>query len=345
MAVYKIGDNDFEKLEETTFTSERINERYDLQRLLKNCIDVISPGTKVIAEEFGRWTSGQRRIDLLAIDKDANLVVIELKRTQDGGHMELQALRYASMISTLTFKDAVEIFADYAATESAAQAEEEILSFLGWDEPSEDDFGNNVRIVLASGEFSIELTTTVLWLNEKGLDIRCIRMKPYRSNSELLVSVEQIIPLPEAEGYQVGVRAKRAQQNIEKVATRDTRKRDIIVDGQNHEAVTKRMIAFLVVEAAIKRGSSIEKIRKLMPTTKWLELSGHLDSEAVTDAMTKKVAERGFEFRPKKYFLQDDQLFHSSGNTYVLSNQWGKGTRPVVEAIQREFGLEIKVDW
>ncbi|MEX0739811.1 MAG: endonuclease NucS domain-containing protein [Pseudohongiella sp.] len=345
MAIYKFGDNDFEKLPETTFQLERINERYDLQRLLKNCIDVIAPGTKVIAEEFGRWTNSQRRIDLLAIDKNANLVVIELKRTQDGGHMELQALRYASMISTLTFKDAVEIFAEYASTESAVQAEEEILSFLGWDEPSEDDFGNDVRIVLASGEFSIELTTTVLWLNEKGLDIRCIRMKPYRSNSELLVNVEQIIPLPEAEGYQVGVRAKRAQQNIEKVATRDTRKRDIIVDGQIHEAMTKRMIAFLVVEAAINRGASIEKIRSLMPATKWLELSGHLDSDAVIEAMTKKVAERGFEFRSKKYFLQDDQLFHSNGNTYVFSNQWGKATRPVVEAIQREFGLAIKIDW
>lgn len=345
MAIYKLGDKDFERLAETTFTLERINERYDLQRLLKNCIDVIAPGTMVIAEEFGRWTNSQRRIDLLAIDTDANLVVIELKRTQDGGHMELQALRYASMISTLTFKDAVEIFADYASAQSTAQAEEEILSFLGWDEPSEDDFGNDVRIVLASGEFSIELTTSVLWLNEKGLDIRCIRMKPYRNNGDLLVNVEQIIPLPEAEGYQVGVRAKRAQQTIEKVSARDTRKRDVVVDGQAHTSVTKRMIAYLVIEAAYKRGASIEKIRTLMPSTKWLELSGSLDSDAVMDAMTKKMTDRGFKFRPKKYFLQDDQLFHVDGNTYVLSNQWGRGTQLVVEAIQREFGVTAKIDW
>jgi RecB family endonuclease NucS len=89
MAIYKVGENNLEELEETTFASERINERYDLQRLLRNCIDIIAPETKVIAEEFGRWTNSQRRIDLLAIDKDANLVVIELKRTQDGGNMEL----------------------------------------------------------------------------------------------------------------------------------------------------------------------------------------------------------------------------------------------------------------
>ena len=47
----------------------------------------------VLTEEFGEWEESRRRIDLLAIDKQANLVVIELKRTDDGGHMELQAIR------------------------------------------------------------------------------------------------------------------------------------------------------------------------------------------------------------------------------------------------------------
>jgi hypothetical protein len=28
--------------------------------------------------------------------------LVELKRTADGGHMELQALRYAAMVSTMT---------------------------------------------------------------------------------------------------------------------------------------------------------------------------------------------------------------------------------------------------
>ena len=55
---------------------------------------MIAPDTLVIAEEFSEWSGSQRRIDLLAIDRDANLVVIELKRTEDGGYMELQALRF-----------------------------------------------------------------------------------------------------------------------------------------------------------------------------------------------------------------------------------------------------------
>lgn len=52
-----------------------------------------------------------RRIDLLCLDKQASLVVVELKRTDDGGHMELQAIRYAAMISPMTFSEMIETFA------------------------------------------------------------------------------------------------------------------------------------------------------------------------------------------------------------------------------------------
>jgi RecB family endonuclease NucS len=51
------------------------------------------------------------RVDLLAIDANANLVVIEIKRTTDGCHMELQAIRYAAMVSAMTFERAVQIHA------------------------------------------------------------------------------------------------------------------------------------------------------------------------------------------------------------------------------------------
>ncbi|MFO0911496.1 MAG: DUF4268 domain-containing protein [Pirellulales bacterium] len=146
----------------------------------------------------------------MAIDLDANLVVIELKRTADGGHMELQAIRYAAMISAMTFDRAEQIHAQFLARigEPPEQSRNRILAFLGWEEPEEDSFAQDVRIVLVSEDFGKELTTAVLWLRDRDIDIRCIRLRPYLDGQKKLIDVQQIIPLPEANEYQVQIREK-----------------------------------------------------------------------------------------------------------------------------------------
>ncbi|HOM30097.1 MAG TPA: hypothetical protein PLS81_11655 [Deltaproteobacteria bacterium] len=213
MAIYELRQDSIRLVPETNFKDENIRERYDLQRLLRDRIEIIDPHLMVIAEEFGNWEDSRRRIDLLALDKDANLVVVELKRTKDGGFMELQAVRYAAMISTMTFDQVVDTYQDYLARRNVDQdARQCILDFLEWDEPKEDQFARNVRIVLVSAEFSRELTTTVLWLNQQGLDIRCVRLKPYTLDGKVIIDDQQVIPLPEAEEYQVRVREKDQRQ-------------------------------------------------------------------------------------------------------------------------------------
>ena len=139
--------------------------------------------------EIGR--DSRRRIDLLAIDPLANLVVIELKRTNDGGHMELQAIRDASMVSAMTFERAEQIHAEYLMRigEPMEQARTQMLAFLGWEEPDEESFAPDVRILLVSEDFGKELTTTVLWLRDRGIDIRCVRLRPYQDSGRLLIDV------------------------------------------------------------------------------------------------------------------------------------------------------------
>jgi hypothetical protein len=152
MPIYEFANEEIRALLKTTFSQMQLQERRDLQRLLRANISVVAPDTLVIAEEFGDWDESRRRIDLLGIDRDANLVVIELKRTEDGGHMELQAIRYAAMVSTMTFDQAADVFSRYLAQIGKADtdARAELLEFLGWDEPDEDAFAQDVRIVLAS---------------------------------------------------------------------------------------------------------------------------------------------------------------------------------------------------
>ncbi len=209
MPIYEVQDDRIVKLKETAFRDAGLSERYDLQRLLRAQIDVVANDVLIIAEEFGEWEDAKRRIDLIGVDREANLVVFELKRTEDGGYMDLQALRYAAMVSAMTFGRAVEAYEGHLQKiGSEDDARRGLLDFLGWDEPDEDRFAQAVRIVLVSADFSKELTTSVLWLNAQGLDIRCVRLKPYRDGKRTLVDVQQVIPLPEAMDYTVQIRTK-----------------------------------------------------------------------------------------------------------------------------------------
>jgi len=209
MSMFRLTQDSIHKLDELSFGALGIFERRDLQRLLKANISVIAPDVLIIAEEFCEWDESKRRIDLLGIDRDANLVVIELKRDSEGGHMELQALRYAAMVSGMTFDRATEVFQDLLEeTEPTRDARTTLLEFLGWEEPREQDFAPETRIILVAADFKKELTTTVLWLNDSSLDIRCVQMKPYCLDAQVLVHVQQLVPLKEVEEYQVRVREK-----------------------------------------------------------------------------------------------------------------------------------------
>ena len=127
--------------------------------------------------------------------------------------MELQAIRDAAMVANLTFEQIVEThqrYLDKRALDRAARTSlVEFLHASDEDEPTVDSL--RPRILLVSGDFSRELTTSALWLNDMGLDIRCMRLQPYRTGEDCIVDAQQIIPLPESEHYLVRVR-KRAEE-------------------------------------------------------------------------------------------------------------------------------------
>jgi hypothetical protein len=55
MAIYELTNEKIRPIEQTKFAEAGVNERGDLQRLLRDQIEIISPDTLVISEEFGQW--------------------------------------------------------------------------------------------------------------------------------------------------------------------------------------------------------------------------------------------------------------------------------------------------
>jgi hypothetical protein len=327
MPIYEFGTNTISRLPETTFSSAGVYERRDLQRLLRENIEVIAPDTLVIDEEFGDWEDVRRRIDLLALDKTGNIVVIELKRTEDGGHMELQSIRYASMVSTMTFDQAVDVFARYRKKfgKENQDARVAMLDFLEWDEPDEDNFAQDVRIVLASAEFSRELTSSVLWLRKYSIDIQCVRLKPYNLDGRLLVDVQQIVPLPEEADYQVQVREKAQKERQARASNVDFTRFDVQIDDESHKAMWKRNAIFLICKLLCEKGVNPDEIASLFDWrgNVWFSVDGLLNALDFDKRASEKILSGGLSFDRRRWFCDEGELVHANGKTYAFSNQWG----------------------
>ncbi|EEX08503.1 conserved hypothetical protein [Ruegeria lacuscaerulensis ITI-1157] len=328
MPIYEFASEEIRPLTKTTFGLVQLQERRDLQRLLRANIAVVAPDTMVIAEEFGDWDESRRRIDLLGIDRDANLVVVELKRTEDGGHMELQAIRYAAMVSTMTFDQAADVFARYLTqigkTDTDARAE--LLDFLGWDEPDEDAFAQDVRIVLASAEFGREVTTSVLWLIERGIDIRCVRLQPYGLDGRVLVDVQQIIPLPEVAEYQVRVSEKKRKEREARTDTRDWTSYDVTLGERKLTALRKRHAIYQVFRYLVERGIPPEKVAEHCGrggNRRLVSVDGEVAGDDFCRLAKEALTRDGRNFDPKRFFTDDHELLHFGGRTYAFSTQWG----------------------
>ncbi len=331
MAIYHFEENKLKPINRTNFSTEGILERRNLQFALKNQIDIIAPNCIVIAEEFSEWSGSNRRIDLLAIDKQANLVVIELKRTEKGEHMELQAIRYAAMVSTLTFQKATEIYQNFLQDNNIEEdAESKLLSFLEWDEPQNDDFAIDTRIILVSANFSKELTTSVMWLNGKEIDIKCVRLIPYNDNGKIIINVQQIIPLPEAESYQIKIKQQSDERKKAKKSSKDYTK---YMFKQN--MYNKRKLVLAVIQDWISQNNpkSFTEIEKAFPQS--IRKGGTF----TTLEEAQKIYERQNIHR---YFTGEKEIIRlSDEKKYAISNQWGKGNIDRFISHAKSMGYEI----
>lgn len=333
MSIYSISETGIEEVSRTSFQISGILERNHLQSYLRDKIDIISPNTLIISEEFSEWDDSKRRIDLLGIDKDANLVVIELKRTDSGDYMELQALRYASMISAMRFERCVSIYQKYIDSRMMnLDAEDSLMEFLEWDSPVEEDFALDVKLVLASADFSKELTSSVLWLISKGVDIKCVRLTPYKHKEHLLLDVSQIIPLPESEDYLVKIKEKQDERKKAIDSSRDKTK--YLFNGLT---LGKGRFVLEVIKEYLKHNHVIfERLKQIFPN----EMQGSIGVINTMDFINEKYQGQS----KKRHFVKEDEVLLSVDQIeFAVSTEWGIGNiNNIVDfAINEGFKIEV----
>lgn len=208
--------NRITKLEEVRFSDLGLSERNHLQEWLANQSDALGEELLIIQKEFAGFDDTKERLDLLALDKRGNLVIIENKLDDSGRNVVWQCLKYASYCSTLSKTNITAIYQEFLDREGIkASAQEKICHFLG-----QDNFGDLVlnagtdqRLIMVAAQFRKEVTSTVLWLLKHDVRVECFKATPYTLGDQIFLNLEQIIPLPEAEELMIGIAEKEKEEH------------------------------------------------------------------------------------------------------------------------------------
>lgn len=240
----------------------------------------------------------------------------------------------------LTFDQVVEAHKSFLTSiGSEEDAQQRILEFLDWEEPDEDSFAQDVRIVLASAEFSKELTSAVLWLNDKGIDIRCVKMEPFYDGQRILLDIQQVIPLPETEQFQVQVRQKKQKEQQSRTSSRDFSKFTLSIGGRDHHGLNKRNLMYQLVSEVIQDGVKPEEVADIISWRKgnlFVCFDGSLDEEQFAEQLM--TLDTGGKLpKTKRYFCKQEELFHIDGKTYAMTNQWGVRTLEAVDLLSAKY--------
>ncbi len=211
--------NRVKKLDSQKFKEANFEERKNLQEWIANEPSIFNEELLIIQKEFDGFDNTQERLDLLALDKDGNLVLIENKLDDTGRDVTWQALKYASYCSTLKNDQVKDIFQKYLGSEK--NAEELIANFLNKKSFDEVDLNNEQRIILVSGSYRKEVTSTVLWLRNKYLlNIKCFEVSLSSLNGQYILDIEQIIPAKkEVDDYMISISDKNREEITIKART------------------------------------------------------------------------------------------------------------------------------
>lgn len=207
--------NRIEKISEKSFAELGFTERYHLQEWLANNPEALGEDLLIIQKEFDGFNDTRERLDLLALDKFGNLVVIENKLDDSGRDVTWQVLKYASYCSSLKKSEIIIIFQKYLNSKNTGlSADKQLIEFFQVSDISEVELniGSSQRIVIVAAKFRKEVTSTVMWLRNYKLKIQCFKITPYKMGDQFILDFEQIIPLKDAEEYIIKMEEKQNEE-------------------------------------------------------------------------------------------------------------------------------------
>lgn len=228
MFIINRGRNEACALNRKSFSELSFSERDHLQEWIDKNPIILGEPLLIIQKEFDGFSDTWERLDLLALDENGQLVIIENKLDDSGKDVVWQALKYVSYCATLSKSEILKIYQKYLdryhVGSDAVQNLIEFFNCSDYEEISINTREQDQRIILVAANFRKEVTSTVLWLQDHGLNIKCVRVTPYQMDESIFLDTEQILPPPNTGEYQISLSNKKMEENTNKSQMSERRK-------------------------------------------------------------------------------------------------------------------------
>lgn len=210
-------DNKLVEISETTFADNDIRERQHIEEWIRKNPEILGEDLLIIGHEYDKFEVNER-LDLLALDRDGNLVIIEVKRDTSGSNVDFQALKYASYCAQLSQQDLLDIYTSYLIEHNETiDPKDALLEFLEAEDEEELNalLNRMQRIIIVGKEFDKRILFVCTWLYENNIDIKCVSIKPFKLKDDLIVDAKQIIPPYKLEDYYITKKAEKQKRTIQ----------------------------------------------------------------------------------------------------------------------------------
>jgi len=194
MRVFRIDDGKFTEFVRTEFSLE--HEEAVLEEWLEANPDGIVDGERLLL--IGRQVTTNLRgfVDLMGIDRDGDVVVVELKRGRTPRDTLAQALEYASFAERLDGVQLEAVLRKYLSDESVALAEYH-RDYFGLDGDVV-SFNKDQRIVIVGQQITPEIRQTARYLSGRGQQVTCVEFTFFETEKGQKLLSHQVIVGQEA---------------------------------------------------------------------------------------------------------------------------------------------------
>lgn len=192
MEIYRWEGKGFRQLDPSRFEEER-----DLEDLLEQDPNLLLGNERICIISRQVPIGKSKKVDLLALDRQGNCIVIELKRGKTSRAAIAQILEYAAAVAKFSFAD-LERFAGRWFQGQGREFTSLLAlhsTFFGYDLGAMrgSAFNRKQRMVLVSEGVDVSVLDIAEYLRRVGIDLTYISYFSYQAPDELLIATKTIL--------------------------------------------------------------------------------------------------------------------------------------------------------